>query len=84
MALINIKITDVQITPQTVMVSGTFKRSVTVENIVHPILNTDGGMLLDADGNVLEYVPQENWNLETAAGEPITAADNEKIIVISE
>lgn len=32
---------------------------------------------------VIEMV-QEEWNLETAAGEPITAADNEKIIVISE
>ncbi|RHS11199.1 hypothetical protein DWV84_23945 [Blautia sp. AF13-16] len=84
MALINIKITDVQLTPQTVTVSGTFKISVTVENILHPIQEAAGGMLLDADGNVLEYVPQENWNLETAAGEMISAADNEKIIVISE
>lgn len=84
MALINFRITDVQLTPQTVTVSGTFVISVTVENIIHPIQDASGGMLLDADGNVLEYIPQEEWNLETAAGEPITAADNEKIIVISE
>lgn len=84
MALINFRITDVQLTPQTVTVSGTFVISVTVENIIHPIQDATGGLLLDAAGNVLEYVPQEEWNLETAAGEPIAAADNEKIIVISE
>ncbi|MBC5675564.1 hypothetical protein H8S76_25360 [Blautia sp. NSJ-34] len=84
MALINFKITDVQLTPQTVNVSGTFTISVTVENIIHSIQEAAGGMLLDAAGNALEYVPQEEWNLVTAAGEPITAADNEKIIVISE
>lgn len=84
MALINFRITDVQLTPQTVTVSGTFVISVTVENIIHPIQDAAGGLLLDADGNVLEYVPQEEWNLETAAGEMIAAADSEKIIVISE
>ena len=84
MALINFKITDVQLTPQTVNVSGTFTISVTVENIIHSIQEAAGGMLLDAAGNALEYVPQEEWKLVTAAGEPITAADNEKIIVISE
>ena len=84
MALINFRITDVQLTPQTVTVSGTFIISVTVENIVHPIEEAAGSALLDAAGNVLEYVPGEDWNLETAAGEPIVAADNEKLIVISE
>lgn len=84
MALINFRITDVQLTPQTVTVSGTFVISVTVENIIHPIQDAARGLLLDSNGNVMEYVPQEEWDLETADGEMIAAADSEKIIVISE
>ena len=55
--LLNIKITDVKLTPQTVTVSGTFQISVTAEDILFPGEEAAGDMLQDAAGNAIEYVP---------------------------
>ena len=55
--LLNIKITDVKLTPQTVTVSGTFQISVTAEYILFPVEEAAGDMLQDAAGNAIEYVP---------------------------
>ena len=40
--LLNIKITDVKLTPQTVTVSGTFQISVTAEDILFPVEEAAG------------------------------------------
>ena len=55
--LLNIKITDVKLTPQTVTVSGTFQISVTAEDILFPVEEAAGDMLQDAAGTAIEYVP---------------------------